>query len=537
MPCWTPCATAGRQAGAAFLKIEPELPDTPANRALLHSYGFTPSPQTVQPPSTIVLDLTGDEETILQSMKSKWRYNVRLAERKGVTVRPMTRADLPAFAELMAVTGQRDGFGIHSPDYFATAFDLLTPTWARFLLAEFEQQPLAAIVVAAAGATACYLWGASSDRERSRMPNHALQWAGMRWAKAQGATRYDFWGIPDELGRLAAAMRGGDGSGMPSDALPLDLEALPHTDLWGVYRFKQGFGGQIVRAVGAWDLPVNLISYRIYTSGLTAQRWLREAQTLAQRRFDAEAAAAPPAATPKAVRLQTITTAANWRTTLAGLPEPHVLQSWEWGQVKGQVEWHAERVAVHAPAGAAAFQLLWRQPVPGAPLRVAYIPKGPVMDWANLDLVDAVLGEVESLARRRGCLFVKIDPDVRADTTAGRLVLHALERRGWLFSHDQIQFQNTACSDLTLGEAALFAQMKNKWRYNVRLAEKRGVRVRQGSEADLATFYALYADTSARDGFLIRPYPYYLATWQTFLRAQTDGDNPAGGVLLIGRTP
>ena len=84
----------------------------------------------MQPPSTIVLDLGGDEEAILQGMKSKWRYNVRLAERKGVTVRPMTRADLPAFAELMAVTGQRDGFGVHSPAYFATAFDLLTPTWA-----------------------------------------------------------------------------------------------------------------------------------------------------------------------------------------------------------------------------------------------------------------------------------------------------------------------------------------------------------------------------------------------------------------------
>jgi lipid II:glycine glycyltransferase (peptidoglycan interpeptide bridge formation enzyme) len=116
-------------------------------------------------------------------------------------------------------------------------------------------------------------------------------------------------------------------------------------------------------------------------------------------------------------------------------------------------------------------------------------------------------------------------------------VLHALARRGWQFSHDQVQFQNTAFSDLTVGEETLLAQMKQKWRYNVRLAEKRGVTVRQGREVDFPAFYALYKETGARDGFLIRPYEYYAATWQTFLRAETQagdaGGNPAGGVLLL----
>src|SRR5690606_18383078 len=129
----------------------------------------------------------------------------------------------------------------------------------------------AAIVVAVAGTTAVYLWGASSDRERNRMPNHALQWAGMQWARARGARWYDLWGIPDDLGKLATAMNG-DGRGVPSDDLPVQLDALPGHDLWGVYRFKQGFGGRVIRYVGAWDMPVDPLGARVYALGLEAKQ-------------------------------------------------------------------------------------------------------------------------------------------------------------------------------------------------------------------------------------------------------------------------
>jgi peptidoglycan pentaglycine glycine transferase (the first glycine) len=133
----------------------------------------------------------------------------------------------------------------------------------------------------------------------------------------------------------------------------------------------------------------------------------------------------------------------------------------------------------------------------------------------------------------RNCIFVKIDPDLREDTTIGRTVLHTLERRGWRFSEDQIQFKNTAFSDLTGGEEALFGAVKSKWRYNIRLAERRGVQIRQGTVQDLHTFYQLYAETGQRDGFLIRPFDYYRTTWERFLAAQTDPSNPAGGALLL----
>jgi lipid II:glycine glycyltransferase (peptidoglycan interpeptide bridge formation enzyme) len=155
----------------------------------------------------------------------------------------------------------------------------------------------------------------------------------------------------------------------------------------------------------------------------------------------------------------------------------------------------------------------------------------------DLDLVDSALQHIEQAARATGCIFVKIDPDLREDQTCGRLALHALERRGWRFSPDQIQFKNTAFTDLSVDETTLIEQMKSKWRYNVRLAERRGVGVRQGEAADLAAFYGLYAETGRRDGFLIRPYDYYHTTWQTFLEAQTEPENPAGGALLLAEHP
>jgi peptidoglycan pentaglycine glycine transferase (the first glycine) len=538
-------ATACRRQGALFLKLEPELPDTPLNRTRLASYGLRPSPQTVQPPSSIVLDLRGDEDEILLRMKSKWRYNIRVAERKGVTVRCATRADLPAFNDLMHITGARDGFAIHSPDYYAAAFDLLVPDHAAFLLAEYEGELLAVLVVAVTGQTAWYLWGASGERARNRMPNHALQWAAMRWARARGATRYDLWGIPDDLGKVAHGLQRGESCGISSEALPIDLEALPGGGLWGVYRFKQGFGGHLVRTVGAWDLPLSGWGYAAYRVGLWVKGEIERLRDWEIRRLGRthelqanRELKSPHLSISQSLNLHPIHTPLEWQSTLATLPDPHVLQSWEWGVIKAQTGWRAERFSLCEDGlPVAAFQFLWRQLAPGLRVRVGYLPKGPLLDWANSDHVDVTLAHIEQLARARGCIFVKIDPDVREDTTTGRLLLHALERRGWRYSRDQIQFKNTAYTDLALGEAALLEQMKSKWRYNIRLAERRGICIRQGGAGDLPAFHALYAETGRRDGFLTRPFDYYRTTWETFLAAQHDPANPAGGALLLAEHP
>ena len=244
-----------RHRRAAVLKIEPDLPASPDLSQHLSRCGFQPSAQHIQPRSTIHLDLSAGEEAMLARMKPKWRYNIRLAERKGVMVRQGVTADLPAIQTLLERTGLRDGFGVHAPEYYALATELFVPQGlATWLIAEHAGRILAAIAVFALGTKAWYMWGASSDSDRNLMPNHALQWAAIRWARDRGCRTYDLWGIPDEISENPAAYA--------------DPENWGDDGLWGVYRFKQGFGGQVVRYTGAWDLPLSPAGYRLYRLAL-----------------------------------------------------------------------------------------------------------------------------------------------------------------------------------------------------------------------------------------------------------------------------
>lgn len=261
-----PVLESCRARRAALLKIEPDLEASPGLADALAMHGFRPSSQRIQPLSTIQIDLAGDEEAILTRMKPKWRYNIRLAERRGVTVREATPEDLPAIQELLEATGKRDRFDVHSADYYRLATDLFVPAgWATWLIAEHAGVMLAAIAVFALGQSAWYMWGASSDSARNLMPNHALQWAAMRWARARGCRTYDLWGIPDEVGEHPEAYA--DSQNWGSDGL------------WGVYRFKQGFGGRVVRYVGAWDLPLSRAGYALYRAGLRLVQRLRRPKT------------------------------------------------------------------------------------------------------------------------------------------------------------------------------------------------------------------------------------------------------------------
>jgi len=244
---WSEVDFVCKQNHAIFLKVEPDLwEDSQRNPLPMTDGRLRISPHNIQPPRTIVVDLKGSEEEILARMKQKTRYNIRLAEKKGVTVRPWD--DTGSFYEMMVLTGARDGFGVHSLAYYKRAYELLHPKqMAELLLAEYEGKPLAALFVARQGNRAYYLYGASTEEERNRMPTYLLQWEAMKWAKACGCEKYDLWGVPDE------------------DEATLEAHFETRADgLWGVYRFKRGFGGQLMRAVQAMDRVYNPPLYWAY---------------------------------------------------------------------------------------------------------------------------------------------------------------------------------------------------------------------------------------------------------------------------------
>ena len=239
-----------------------------------------------------------------------------------------------------------------------------------------------------------------------------------------------------------------------------------------------------------------------------------------------------------------------WNSLISKLPNPHFLQTYEWGQVKAKYGW-MPLFAVWTDRGhffvmkdnddwlldteqcVAAALILKRQILRNgfaARLSILYSPKGPLLDWSNEALRNRVLNDLQSFAKKQGAIFLKADPDVVLGTgvpqghddlidKGGQVVMSELQRRGWVESSDQIQFKNTVLIDLNPTEEELLAQMKQKTRYNIRLAEKKGVTLRVGTQADLGMLYKMYAETSLRDGFVIRDEMYYQTVWNLFMKS------------------
>ena len=229
---------------------------------------------------------------------------------------------------------------------------------------------------------------------------------------------------------------------------------------------------------------------------------------------------------PSSVPQSGPSSSSDWDSYISELPHSHLLQSWAWGEFKAGYGWRPQRLRWEGANGRAAAQVLRRTGL--RVLRVLYAPKGPLLDWQNSALRAQVLDELQALARRERAIFIKIDPDVvlsrglpeaEQPDAAGQSLQADLARRGWAFSRDQIQFRNTVCLDLAPSEADLLAGMKQKTRYNVRLAERKGVQVRPGGPADLDRLYQMYAETSVRDGFAIRSLDYYRDAWGRFMAA------------------
>ncbi|UCC89589.1 MAG: peptidoglycan bridge formation glycyltransferase FemA/FemB family protein [Anaerolineales bacterium] len=241
-----------RQKHSLFVKIDPDiwlgsghkdalpLPRATSVMKTLAERGWRQSVEQIQFKNTVMVNLTLGEDELLARMKAKTRYNIRLTSRHGVRIRPGTKSDLQIFYNLYHETSERNQFLIRPWAYYLDVWgQFLQAGRAHLLLAEVEGEPVAGLVLFHFEQAAWYMYGASNNRHRNLMPNYLLQWEAMRLAKHLGCSRYDMWGAPDCFD-----------------------ESDP---MYGVYRFKTGFGGETMRGLGAFDYSPSAWLYWIYT--------------------------------------------------------------------------------------------------------------------------------------------------------------------------------------------------------------------------------------------------------------------------------
>lgn len=225
-------------------RCDPEIPENQAEFvSLLKTSGLRYNPENIQPRGTIILDITPDTESLLKSFHHKTRYNIKLAEKKGVCIEEKNSADgVDVFYELFKTTSERDRFLILQKSYFLHLWKTLSEkNRCSVFVATYDGKPLSAIFLTVFGKRMTYLYGASSNEHRNLMPNHLVHWRAIEWAKKQGVESYDFWGIP----------------------------AHPHEGhpLWGVYRFKKGFCEMETQWVGTYELIFSPFWHFVFEKG------------------------------------------------------------------------------------------------------------------------------------------------------------------------------------------------------------------------------------------------------------------------------
>lgn len=243
--------------GAIMLKIDPDIKaPNPEVDGMLKSLGFRareggPNFEGVQPKFVFRLALDKSLDEIFESFHNKTRYNIRLAARKGVVVKEGHRNDLKPFYNILQETCVRDKFLVRGYDYFEALWEeLVEKGLAKLFMAEYEGRYIAGTLAFIFGDKAWYIYGASSNEHRNVMPNYALQWAMIQWAKENGCTMYDFRGVSGDLS--------------------------PDNPLYGLYRFKKGFNGEFTEFIGEYDLPFSSFFYNLWEHAIPRYRqWRR----------------------------------------------------------------------------------------------------------------------------------------------------------------------------------------------------------------------------------------------------------------------
>jgi len=249
-------ADLARRRGAIFLRLDPDVPvDRGDAVPLLHEMGFRRGTaatafEALQPRFVMRLRLAATPDETMARFESKTRYNIRYAARQGVSTRVgASEDDLRAFYDLLRLTAARQRFGIRAFSYYQELWrHLIVPGFGRLFLAEHEGRPVAGVMVFRCGDTVWYLYGGTDYEARRVMPSHAAQWAAIQWAIAEGCRIYDFRGVSGNLD--------------PSD---------PH---YGLYRFKKGFGAELVEYIGEFERIYRPVRYAAFRAAFTARRRL-----------------------------------------------------------------------------------------------------------------------------------------------------------------------------------------------------------------------------------------------------------------------
>lgn len=228
-----------KQYKSFIFRVDPDIPnDDEEFKKIAKEIGFKIKEdvkdfnEVIQPRYVFRLNVAGKtEEELLKSFHEKTRYNIRLATRKGVTIREGNRDDLKIFHKIMIETGVRDNFLIRPLEYFEKMYDELAPKYMKVLIAMYEDKPIAAVIPIIYGNKVWYLYGASSNEYRNVMPNYLLQWEQIKLALANNCDIYDFRGV----------------SGHVDENHPQ----------YGIYKFKKGFNGDFVEFVGELYMVLN----------------------------------------------------------------------------------------------------------------------------------------------------------------------------------------------------------------------------------------------------------------------------------------
>lgn len=234
-----------------FSKVDSVWAETTTNNGLiLQDTGLDFA--GVQPKFVMILDLKPPLKTILNNMKSKTRYNIRYAERKGVRVFiAKEKKQMGVFYTILQETAERDGFTIRPLSYFEALWDTLVQSKnAQVFLTYHEGTPLGGAILFRLGKRAWYVYGASTNENRNLQAASLIQWEMIKWAKSQGCLTYDFRGVSGDLN--------------------------PDHPLYGLYRFKDGFGAQLVEYVGEYDLPLSKGGYAVWNKSLAVHQWYRK---------------------------------------------------------------------------------------------------------------------------------------------------------------------------------------------------------------------------------------------------------------------